>query len=331
MSSSAIPERINAIANNQRLLCTKHGVAVAIVASVGGGRVISDDQAAVINNAVAVATYSYRYSDPARIALTGPELMAGTLGIRLHLIELRGTRTNLGSPREMVFGAPEAPLVKIIMLDSKAKSPAEYFSFVGPNFDHNLLTQNNLTVLLSILVGTDPHLEFPQLLRPVVPSGDAEEVEEEKEKEDNTIVNNSSNSNNNTNSHEINNSADKGNVNSNSSSNSNNNISLSGSNVTMQDILAELASLRKQVNQSSPATPVRMGSMSEGAFSPMQNSQASSLSMMGYSAATPIYLEKFTSAEVKAFRQKMLMHPWPNPFYRYVHHSLFDYCYRIVL
>lgn len=269
---------------------------------------ISEDQAAVINNAMAVATYNFRHADPDRITVSGPELIARTLGIRLHLTELRGTRGNLGSPTEMVFGVNEAPMLKIIMLDAKAKAQAQYFSYVGPNFNNDLLTQNNLAVLLSILAGNDPHLEFPQLLKAVVLTGDANEGNEEE----------------NTNSQESNNSNNIGNENGHSNSNSNN-FSLSGSNVTMQDILTELASLRNKVYQSSPVTPVRLGSMSEGAFSPMLNSQASSLSMMGFSAATPIYLEKFTSADVKAFRQKMLMHPWPNPFYRYVHHSLFDY------
>ena len=45
MSSSAIPEKINAIANNQRLLVSKQGLVVGIVASLNGGLVVSADQA----------------------------------------------------------------------------------------------------------------------------------------------------------------------------------------------------------------------------------------------------------------------------------------------
>ena len=93
----------------------------------------------------------------------------------------------------------------------------------------------------------------------------------------------------------------------------------------MGDILKELASLRDQVHsRSMPVSPVRFGTTSEAAFSP-QNSQISSMSMMGYSSATPIYLEKFTSADLREFRQAMMMHPWPNPYYKYVHHTIMDY------
>ena len=85
MSSSAIPEKINALANNQRLLATRHGLSVAIVASLNGGLVISADQAAVLNNAMAVAQYNYCHSDPSRIAVSGSELVVRTLGISLKL------------------------------------------------------------------------------------------------------------------------------------------------------------------------------------------------------------------------------------------------------
>ena len=54
-SSSAIPEKILAAANNRRLLVTRYGLAVAIVASLNGGLVVSADQAAVIASAMEVA------------------------------------------------------------------------------------------------------------------------------------------------------------------------------------------------------------------------------------------------------------------------------------
>ena len=62
-SSSALSEKINAIANNQRLLVTKHGLSIAIVASLEGGLLITEDQASVINSSLAVAMYSYRHSE----------------------------------------------------------------------------------------------------------------------------------------------------------------------------------------------------------------------------------------------------------------------------
>jgi hypothetical protein len=325
-SSSAISEKISAIANNQRLLVTKLGLAIAIVASLEGGLVISEDQASVINSSMAVAMYTYRHSDSTRIALEGHELLARTLGIRVSLTELRGNRSSIGAPTEMTFGDPTAPVVKVIQYDGKAKAPAEYFSYVGPAFMNNLMTQNNLNVLLSILSGPNLQEEFSSAFRPApnTPSASANNKALEDEEEDEEEVNegNTNNkrgeqdTNNNNNGRVSNNNADNMNIDSNSSSNASNATSL-------QQLLAEFAILKEQLKQRTPSTPPRMGSMSD-AMSPMQNSQ-SSFSMMGYNAAPPIYLEKFTSAEVKAWRQKMTMHLWPNPFFRYVHHSLFDY------
>ena len=127
-SSSAVPEKISAAANNQRLLVTRFGLAVAIVASLNGGLIVSADQAAVISSAMEVASYNYRHFSPAQMSFNGPELVARTLGVRLRLVEFRGSRSNIGPPSEMSFGPGIGPEVKIISLDSKARSQIEYYS-----------------------------------------------------------------------------------------------------------------------------------------------------------------------------------------------------------
>ena len=162
-SSSAVPEKILAAANNQRLLVTKHGLAVAIVASLNGGLVVSADQASVITSAMELATYNFRYVRPENVSLAGPDLVARTLGVRLRLVEFRGNRSNIGSPSEISYGPSNGPEVKIISLDSKARSQVEYFSFVGPVFNNDLLTQVNLHALLRILGGNEPHVQFAEL------------------------------------------------------------------------------------------------------------------------------------------------------------------------
>ena len=163
-SSSAVPEKISAAANNQRLLVTRHGLVVAIVASLNGGLVVSDDQASIISSAMEVAMYNFRHAKPANSSFEGPDLVARTLGVRLQLVEFRGNRSNIGSPSEMAYGPVDGPEVRIISLDAKARSQIEYFSFVGPAFNNNLLTQNNVKELLVILSGTRPDVEFRKLL-----------------------------------------------------------------------------------------------------------------------------------------------------------------------
>ena len=311
-SSSAISEKIAAIANNQRLLVTKHGLAIAVVASLDGGLIISEDQAAVINSALAVAMYTFRHSDPSRITVEGHELVARTLGVRISLTELRGTRSNIGAPAEMVFGDSNAPVIKIIQYDGKAKAPSEFFSYVGSSFMNNLMTQDNLNYLLSVFAGPNLQVKFAKAFQPLATSieVDDEEVIEDNNSSNNNQINTVSSNNNN-------------NIMNSSNNNQNNTVSSDNNNSSqIQNLQAELAGLKNLFKQLSPATPVRMGSLSD-AMSPLQNSQA--FSMMGYNSATPIYLEKFTSAEVKSWRQKMTMHNWPNPYFRYVHHTLFDY------
>ena len=112
-----------------------------------------------------VATYHFRHSTSANMAIEGPELVARTLGVRLKLVEFRGSRANIGSPSEMEFGPLEGPVLKIISLDTKARAQTEYFSFVGPAFDNNLLTQNNVNALLAILSGNNVHEKFAVLFR----------------------------------------------------------------------------------------------------------------------------------------------------------------------
>jgi len=331
-SSSAVPEKVLAAANNERLLVTRSGLAVAIVASLNGGLVVSEDQAAVISSAMEVATYNFRHANAANASIGGADLVARTLGVRLKLVEFRGTRANIGTPSEMAYGPVNGPEVRIISLDSKARARVEYFSFVGPVFNNDLLTQANLNALLRIMGGNEPHIQFAALL---------ENQEEEEESILNTnamevpssasstaITSTTSASSDRVESScdmEITTSPNKNNdsVKKNSDSNSKSNFSGQPS---LQDLYAEVVKLQQQLNtKASPLTPVRFGSLSDVANSPGQNSQISNMSMMGFSAATPIYLEKVSSAEVRSFRQKMLMHIWPNPYFRYVHHSIFEY------
>ena len=51
-SSSAIPEKIQALANNRRLLVSKSGLAIAVVASLFGGLVVAENHAKIIAKAV---------------------------------------------------------------------------------------------------------------------------------------------------------------------------------------------------------------------------------------------------------------------------------------
>ena len=191
-SSSAIPEKILAAANNRRLLVTRYGLAVAIVASLNGGLVVSADQAAVISSAMEVATYNFRQESASRMALAGPELVARTLGVRLQLITFSGSRSNIGPPSEMFFGPVAGPDVKIISLDSKARSQTEYFSFVGPVFNNDLLTQENVQSLLRLLRDDEPHVSFAALLRP---PEDAEKASDATETNEAPVLLNTSNNN----------------------------------------------------------------------------------------------------------------------------------------
>ncbi len=156
-SSSAVPEKILAAANNQRLLVTKYGLAVAIVASLNGGLVVSADQASVISSAMDVATYHFRHANSANSSVEGADLVARTLGVRLKLKEFRGTRSNIGPPSEMAYGPVNGPEVKLLSLSYR--SQVEYFSFVGPVFNNDLLTQVNLNALLRIL-RDESHSQF---------------------------------------------------------------------------------------------------------------------------------------------------------------------------
>ena len=288
-SSSAIPEKILAAANNRRLLVTRFGLAVAIVASLNGVLVVSADQAAVIASAMEVATYNFRQSSSSRVTLAGPELVARTLGVRLQLISYAGSRSNIGPPSEMFFGPTTGPDVKIISLDSKARSQTEYFSFVGAVFNNDLLNQENVNSLLRLLRDDEPHVSFAALLRP------PEDVEKAAEAMDAPVLSNSSD----------------------------NNIDdeVSGK-PSLQSLYEEVMRLRQQVT--SPMTPIRLGSFSE-AGSPMQNSAISNMTMLGFATQAPIYLEKVSSAEVRSFRQRMMMHQWPKPWHCYVHHSIMEY------
>lgn len=314
-SSSSVPEKILAAANNQRLLVTKSGLAVAIVASLNGGLLVSEDQASVISSAMEVATYNFRHASAANASIGGADLVARTLGVRLKLIEFRGTRANIGPPSEIAYGPVNGPEVRIITLDSKARSQIEYFSFVGPAYNNDLLTQVSLNALLRIIGSQEPHVQFAALL---------EDSDEEAEAISNSDVMATTTSASTTSaSNAI--VAPSSDMEVNSNSNSNQRSQVSGQ-PSLQDLYAEVVKLQQQVNtRAAPITPVRFGSLSDVANSPCQNSQVSNISMMGFSAATPIYLEKVSSAEVRSFRQKMLMHLWPNPYFRYVHHSIFEY------
>ena len=328
-SSSAVPEKISAAAKNQRLLVTRHGLVVAIVASLNGGLVVSEDQASIISSAMEVAMYNFRHAKPANSSFEGPDLVARTLGVRLQLVEFRGNRSSIGSPSEMAYGPVDGPEVRIISLDAKARSQIEYFSCVGPVFNNDLLTQANVNALLRILRSDEPHVRFAELLRP------SEDSDEEEEPNvpiliSPLVVENASSSAarapaNNNNINNINNNSSNDN-NSNSNSNVNVNDDVSGQ-LSLKDLYAEVTRLREQVNGKTTlvTTPVRFGSLSDSVNSPFSNSQVSNYSMMGFNSATPIYLEKVTSAEVRSFRQKMTMHHWPNPFYKYIHHTIFEY------
>jgi hypothetical protein len=343
-SSSAVPEKISAAANNQRLLITRQGLAVAIVASLNGGLVISDDQGSVISSAMEVATYNFRHASSANALIEGPDLVARTLGVRLQLVEFRGIRSNIGPPSEMAYGPVDGPEVRIISLDSKARSQTEYFSFVGPVFNNDLLTQANVNALLRILRDNEPHVRFAELLRPSEDSDEEEEPNVPKNNAVDVTVNASplvaanSSSSSATSSHSAgiapanNNSVNNNNNNSNSDNNSNSNSNVNvnddvSGQLSLKDLYAEVVRLRQHVDgKATPVTtPVRLGSLSDSVNSPFQNSQVSNFSMMGFNSATPIYLEKVSSAEVRSFRQKMTMHHWPNPFYKYIHHSIFEY------
>jgi hypothetical protein len=331
-SSSAVPEKISAAANNQRLLITRHGLAVAIVASLNGGLVISDDQASVITSAMEVATYNFRHSSSAYASLEGPDLVARTLGVRLQLVEFRGIRNNIGSPSEMAYGPVNGPEVRIISLDTKTRT--EYFSSVGPVFNNDLLTQANINALLRILRDNEPHVRFAELLRSSEDSDEEEEPNVSKNNSMDVTVNSSPlnaanpSSSSAASSHSAGLTPANGNSDNNSNSNSNVNVNddVSGQ-LSLKDLYAELVRLRQQVDgKATPVTtPVRLGSLSDSVNSPFQNSQVSNFSMMGFNSATPIYLEKVSSAEVRSFRQKMTMHHWPNPFYKYIHHSIYEY------
>ena len=161
-SSSAVPERIMALANNERLLVSKSGLGLAVIATLLGGVIVSENHAKVLANAIELAEYKFNNSESARSTYQGNELLARTLGIRLHVIEVRGTKTNMGSPTEGFFGAERAPEVKLIVLETRAKT--ECYSFVGSDFQNNLLTQSDCQGLLRILSVDEVHTQFPKVL-----------------------------------------------------------------------------------------------------------------------------------------------------------------------
>ena len=133
-SSSAIPEKISAVANNQRLIMNKvGGLPAAIISSLKGGRLLTEFQAESLETAMKTACLIWQSKDERRLSVLGPELLAQAMGIRLLLIKLSGARSNIGPPVESFFGPEAGPTVKIIALELKGRSLIEYFSFVGPS------------------------------------------------------------------------------------------------------------------------------------------------------------------------------------------------------
>ena len=103
-SSSAIPEKILAVANNQRLIGNKvGGLPAAIISSLKGGRLLTEFQAESLETAMKTACLIWQSKDERRLSVLGPELLAQAMGIRLLLIKLSGARSNIGPPVELFF------------------------------------------------------------------------------------------------------------------------------------------------------------------------------------------------------------------------------------
>ena len=76
-SSSAIPEKILAVANNQRLIMNKvGGLPAAIISSLKGGRLLTEFQAESLETAMKTACLIWQSKDERRLSVLGPELLA---------------------------------------------------------------------------------------------------------------------------------------------------------------------------------------------------------------------------------------------------------------
>ena len=94
-----------------------------------------------------MAEFNFANSDPsnhALAALAGNELLVRALGIRLLVVELRGTKN---APTEGAFGLETDPSMKIFVYEPRSKT--EYFSLVGDDFQNNILTQNEMRGVLN--------------------------------------------------------------------------------------------------------------------------------------------------------------------------------------
>jgi hypothetical protein len=268
-SSSAIPEKVLAVANNQRLIVNKvGGLFAALISSHKGGRLLTEFQAESLEMAMKTACLIWQTKDERRLSVVGPELLAQAMGVRLHLIKLSGARSNIGPPVDSFFGPESGPSVKIIALELKGRSLIEYFSFVGPSFNNDNLNSLEFGELLSLLGKGVADQSFMQ--------GNSAQTSSLSATDQRSVH------------------SDEGNGHGNSS----------------------------------PSTPVRLTSIaSPGSASKesVSDSTLSSLMAAAFSTAKPEYLMGFSSAAVKAWRQVMSMHPWPNPFHKYVHNSIVDY------